>query len=268
MVTFPWCKINLGLHVIRKASDGYHAIETCFYPVPWCDVLEVIKAGQFQFTQSGTAIPGKEEDNLCVKAYQLLKQDFDLHPVHIHLHKVIPTGAGLGGGSSDAAFTLRMLNSVFKLNLAEVDLRNYAARLGSDCSFFVSDNPMLASGRGEILSETTLRLKGKYLVLVKPDIHIATAQAYAGVASKKPAYSITEIISLPIAEWKNKLTNDFEPSVFKKYPQIENIKTELYKQGALYASMSGSGAAVFGIFDTSRDFKNNFERMTYWAGVL
>jgi 4-diphosphocytidyl-2-C-methyl-D-erythritol kinase len=267
MVFFPHCKINLGLQIISKREDGYHNLETCFYPVPWCDALEVIKSDQFQFTQSGTAIPGREEDNLCVKAYQLLKKDFDLQPIKLHLHKIIPTGAGLGGGSSDAAFTLRALNAVFNLNLSAAELANYAAMLGSDCSFFVGDSPMLGSGRGEILSDTSVSLKGKYLILVKPDIHVSTAEAYAGIIPKTPPQSIKETLDLPLAEWKGKLTNDFEESVFRKHPQIEAIKNELYNQGARYASMSGSGASVFGIFDSSHDLKNKFSG-DYWAGEL
>lgn len=266
MVFFPHCKINLGLQIISKREDGYHEIETCFYPVPWCDALEVIKSDQFQFTQSGTAIPGREEDNLCVKAYQLLKKDFDLQPIKLHLHKVIPTGAGLGGGSSDAAFTLRALNFIFDFNLSHDKVTTYASTLGSDCSFFVSDKPMLGSGRGEILSETSVTLKGKYLILVKPDIHVSTAEAYAGVIPKSNQ-SLKEILALPITDWKQRLKNDFEESVFKKHPQIEVIKNELYNQGALYASMSGSGAAVFGIFDSIRDLKKKFYG-DYWAGEL
>lgn len=265
MVVFPHCKINLGLQIVSRREDGYHDIETCFYPVPWCDVLEVIKSDQFQFTQSGISIPGREEDNLCVKAYQLLERDFDLMPIKLHLHKVIPTGAGLGGGSSDAAFTLRVLNSIFNLGLSDVDLRKYASTLGSDCSFFINDKPMLGSGRGEILSETSISLKGKFLILIKPDIHVSTAEAYSGVIPKQPAHDIKEILELPITDWKHKLKNDFEESVFKRYPQIEVIKNELYNQGALYASMSGSGAAVFGIFDSRPDLKNKFEG-DYWGG--
>ena len=267
MVVFPHCKINLGLQIVSKREDGYHDIETCFYPVPWCDALEVIKSDQFQFTHSGISIPGREEDNLCVKAYQLLKRDFDLQPINLHLHKVIPTGAGLGGGSSDAAFMLRALNSIFNLGLSDGELRKYASTLGSDCSFFVGDNPMLGSGRGEILSETLVSLKGKHLVLVKPNIHISTAEAYAGVIPKRPDHSINEILAQPIADWKQKLKNDFEESVFKRHPQIEVIKNELYNQGALYSSMSGSGATVFGIFDSKPDLKNKFEG-DYWVGEL
>jgi len=267
MVVFPHCKINLGLHVISKRDDGYHNIETCFYPVPWRDVLEIIKSNQFSFSQSGLKIPGNAGENLCVKAYQLLQKDFNLTPVQIHLHKVIPTGAGLGGGSSDAAFTLRALNYIFNLNLSQTALKSYAAQLGSDCTFFIDDKPMLASGRGEILSETSLSLKGKYLVIIKPEIHVSTAEAYAGVKPKQPAQSIFKIISEPILFWKDSLSNDFEESVFKKHAVIKETKEKLYQYGASYASMSGSGAAVFGVFDSPVDLKNLFEGV-YWGGEL
>lgn len=267
MVVFPHCKINLGLHVISKRDDGYHNIETCFYPVPWRDVLEIIKSNQFSFSQSGLTIPGSTDENLCVKAYQLLQKDFNLTPVQIHLHKVIPTGAGLGGGSSDAAFTLRALNSIFNLKLSQTALKSYAAQLGSDCTFFIDDKPMLASGRGEILSETSLSLKGKYLVIIKPEIHVSTAEAYAGVKPKQPAQSIFKIISEPILFWKDSLSNDFEESVFKKHAVIKETKEKLYQYGASYASMSGSGAAVFGVFDSPVDLKNLFEGV-YWGGEL
>ncbi len=267
MVVFPHCKINLGLHVISKRDDGYHNIETCFYPVPWRDVLEIIKSNQFSFSQSGLKIPGNAGENLCVKAYQLLQKDFNLTPVQIHLHKVIPTGAGLGGGSSDAAFTLRALNYIFNLNLSQTALKSYAAQLGSDCTFFIDDKPMLASGRGEILSETSLSLKGKYLEIIKPEIHVSTAEAYAGVKPKQPAQSIFKIISEPILFWKDSLSNDFEESVFKKHAVIKETKEKLYQYGASYASMSGSGAAVFGVFDSPVDLKNLFEGV-YWGGEL
>ena len=267
MVVFPHCKINLGLHVISKRDDGYHNIETCFYPVPWRDVLEIIKSNQFSFSQSGLKIPGNAGENLCVKAYQLLQKDFNLTPVQIHLHKVIPTGAGLGGGSSDAAFTLRALNYIFNLNLSQTALKSYAAQLGSDCTFFIDDKPMLASGRGEILSETLLSLKDKYLVIIKPEIHVSTAEAYAGVKPKQPAQSIFKIISEPILFWKDSLSNDFEESVFKKHAVIKETKEKLYQYGASYASMSGSGAAVFGVFDSPVDLKNLFEGV-YWGGEL
>jgi len=267
MVVFPQCKINLGLHVVSKRDDGFHNIETCFYPVPWTDILEVIKSEDFSFTYSGTTIPGSAEENLCIKAYKLLQSDFNLSPVKIHLHKVIPMGAGLGGGSSDAAFMLRSLNSLFGLNLSVEQLNTYAAKLGSDCSFFVTDTPKLGSGRGEILLPLAVSLKDLYLVIVKPRIHVSTAEAYAGVKPRNLIFSLAEILESPITSWKEKLTNDFEESVFRIHPQINKIKNELYRQGALYASMSGSGAAVFGIFNTPVSLRNNFEG-DYWGGLL
>jgi len=268
MIAFPHCKINLGLHVISKRDDGYHNIETCFYPVPWTDILEIIPATEFSFTSSGSVIPGREEDNLCIKAYHLLQSQFDLAPVKIHLHKVLPTGAGLGGGSADAAFTLRLLNSVFDLKLDTNQLGNFAAQLGSDCSFFVQDKPMLGSGRGEQLADLPVSLKGLYMVLVKPDIHVSTADAYAGVKPHTPPQTLTEILTYPVAEWKDHLVNEFEKSVFEKYPAIEVIKNRLYNQGAIYASMSGSGSSVFGIFKSKTELSHQFKGMEYWADYL
>jgi 4-diphosphocytidyl-2-C-methyl-D-erythritol kinase len=268
MVAFPHCKINLGLHVISKREDGYHSIETCFYPVPWTDILEIIPSTEFAFTSSGSVIPGKEVDNLCVKAYQLLRTQYNIEPVKIHLHKVLPTGAGLGGGSADAAFTLRLLNAVFDLKLTPQQLIELASQIGSDCAFFVEDKPMLGSGRGEQLSAVQLSLKGYYLVLIKPDIHVSTAEAYAGVKLQPPVHSVSEVLSRPVSEWKDYLVNDFEKSVFKKYPSIEAVKQELYSQGAVYASMSGSGSSVFGIFQSKTELSSRFDGALYWADYL
>ncbi len=268
MVAFPHCKINLGLHVISRREDGYHNIETCFYPVPWTDILEIIPSKEFTFTSSGMVIPGKEADNLCVKAYQLLQTQFKLEPVKIHLHKVLPTGAGLGGGSSDAVFTLRLLNTVFNLKFTTNHLREFASLLGSDCTFFVEDKPMLGRGRGEQLTELQLSLKGYYLVVVKPDIHVSTAEAYAGVQPQQPDKTIAEILSYPITKWKDNLVNDFEKTVFKKYPSIEAIKKDLYDCGASYASMSGSGSSVYGIFQSETDLSSHFKGAQYWSDYL
>jgi 4-diphosphocytidyl-2-C-methyl-D-erythritol kinase len=268
MVAFPHCKINLGLHVMSKRDDGYHNIETCFYPVPWTDILEIIPSNQFSFSSSGSFIPGNVDENLCIKAFHLLQKQFQLADVKIHLHKVLPTGAGLGGGSSDAAFTLRILNSLFGLNLTSNHLRDFASQLGSDCAFFIDDKPLLGSGRGEQLTGLTLSLKGLYLVLVKPDIHVSTADAYAGVKPHVPDQSLSEILGRPVADWKNYLVNDFERSVFIKFPVIEAIKKELYDQGALYASMSGSGSSVFGIFQSYVERSSQFKGMQYWSDYL
>lgn len=268
MVSFPHCKINLGLHVVEKRKDGFHNIETCFYPVPRTDILEVIKSTQFEFTTSGLPIAGLPEQNLCVKAYHFLANEFKLGSVKIHLHKILPMGAGVGGGSADAAFMLRSLNSLFKLNLSQAVLKSYAVELGSDCTFFLQDEPMLAEGRGEVLSVAPVSLKDKYLVLVKPDVHVATADAYAGVVPNKSVNSLQDVLHSPISSWRDKLVNDFEPSVFKKFPVIAELKSRLYKNGAVYACMSGSGASVFGIFNSPVDLKAEFATADYWGGIL
>jgi 4-diphosphocytidyl-2-C-methyl-D-erythritol kinase len=266
MVTFPPCKINLGLQVLAKEPDGYHSIATCFYPLPFEDALEILPASELKFTQSGIAIPGKAENNICLKAYHLLAADHKIPPVHIHLHKVIPTGAGLGGGSADGAYTLRLLNEIFSLNLPNDRLEAYSRRLGSDCAFFLQGLPMIGTGRGDKLEPVSVSLKGKYLRLYKPDIHISTAVAYSGVVPKKSRESIAEILTMPIPQWRERLKNDFEESVFAEYPVVEQIKHELYASGAIYASMSGSGSAVFGIFD--KDKPVEFLINECWSGWL
>lgn len=268
MVSFPYCKINLGLNVVSKRADGFHNIETCFYPIPWKDILEIIPSSEFSFTQSGIDVPGRQQDNLCVKAYQLLKNDFKIGNVKMHLHKIIPMGAGLGGGSSDAAFTLRLLNSMFDLKLSVEVLKKYAAQLGSDCSFFIEDIPMIGTGRGEVLSPASNYLSGLYLVLVKPDIHVSTAEAYSGIVPQKTEFPITEILKLPISEWGRRLKNDFEKSVFEKHPLIGQLKEKMYSCGAIYASMSGSGSSVYGIFEKPVDLKKEFPGVDYWSGEL
>lgn len=267
MIFFPPCKINLGLNIIGKRTDGYHEIETCFYPLPFTDILEIIPSDNFHFSASGNSIPGKDKENLCVMAYHALRSDYDLPPVKIHLHKTIPTGAGLGGGSSDAAYTLRMLNIIFKLNLSNNSLQGYANDLGSDCAFFVQDQPQLGKGRGEILENINVRLKEKYVVLINPGIHVSTAEAYANVTPGKPALSVKDIIeNYACEEWKDLLNNDFETSIFKKYPAIKDIKEKLYNAGAFYASMSGSGSTVFGIFNQQPN-SDNFTSVI-WQGFL
>jgi 4-diphosphocytidyl-2-C-methyl-D-erythritol kinase len=268
MVSFPHCKINLGLHVVEKRKDGYHNIETCFYPVPRTDILEVIQADTFAFTTSGLTVAGDVSDNLCIKAYNFMANEFKLSPVKIHLHKVLPMGAGVGGGSADAAFMVRMLNTLFTLKLSQDVLKSYAAELGSDCAFFLQDQPMLAEGRGEILAAAPVSLKGKYIVLVKPDVHVATADAYAGVVPTKPANKLQDVLQLPIEGWRDKLVNDFEKTVFKKFPVIAELKQQLYNNGATYASMSGSGASVYGIFDSPVNLQSKFTGIDYWAGTL
>lgn len=268
MVSFPPCKINLGLRILRKRPDGYHDLETCFYPIPWTDILEVVRADTFAFTCSGNAIPGPLEANLSVKAYELIRNEFNIEPVRIHLHKIIPIQAGLGGGSSDAAHTLRLLNQVFHLDLSTEQLRRYAAKLGSDCAFFIEDVPMLGTGRGEILEHTTFRMGGKFVVVVKPEVNVSTADAFARVSPQSGGVHLTTTISEDMKSWRVLMRNDFEDSVFQKYPAIEVIKEKLYAHGATYASMSGSGAAVFAIFEAAVALDGLFEAESVWSGMV
>ncbi len=269
MVAFPPCKINLGLSILRKRGDGFHDLSTCFFPVPWNDILEIIPSNVFKFSSSGLTIPGNTDENLCVKAYEILQRDFKLDPVHIHLHKIIPMGAGLGGGSSDAAWTLRILDSVFSLSLSTEKLMQYASMLGSDCAFFIQDNAMMGSGRGEVLSPCAVDLKGKWIVLVKPDVHVSTADAYAGVIPKETNLNLQSVLETKsITEWRDVIKNDFEDSVFQKYPVIAAVKDQLYRAGALYASMSGSGSTVFGIFEEEINVKLIFKGLASWSGKV
>ncbi len=264
MVAFPHSKINLGLHVISKRQDGYHNLSTCFYPVPWTDILEILPADEFRFTQTGLALPGKPEDNLCLKAYRVLG---DLPPVNIHLHKIIPSGAGLGGGSADAAFTLKMLNEIFSLQLTEAQLREKALGIGSDCPFFIDNRPQWGSGRGEILEPAPISLKGYFLVVVYPDIHVSTAEAFANITPAAHNHSISEIVMKPVSSWRELLVNDFEKSVFRKFPSLKQLKDDLYEEGAIYASMTGSGSSVYGLFDYNVNLEG-FEGLNYWSGWL
>lgn len=254
MVVFPNCKINLGLSILQKRDDGFHDLETIFYPVKFNDALEIITAStsdkEMEYSSSGIQIEGAEENNLCIKAYYLIKKDYPgLPSIKLHLLKAIPTGAGLGGGSSDAAFTLKLLNEKFHLNIPEQRLMHYAKQLGSDCPFFLKNIPSLATGRGDILEDFPVDLSGYYIALINPGIHINTGWAFAQLTPHHPEKSIREIVLQPISGWKENLQNDFEEPIFNAYPEIKNIKDELYKMGALYASMSGSGSTVFGIFN-------------------
>jgi len=258
MIVFPNCKINLGLQILNKREDGFHNIETLFYPVPFRDVLEIVPttADDIEFTATGLTVDGNTTDNLCLKAYHLVKKDVPQLPeVKIHLHKTIPLGAGLGGGSANAAFTLQLLNNKFKLNLPTPKLLTYALQLGSDCPFFLINKPCFATGRGEILEETTLDLSGYKIVLINPGIHINTGWAFSQITPAPSKNSVKKIIQQPITSWKDDLVNDFEIPVFSANPQIKEIKEMLYSQGAIYAAMSGSGSTVFGIFETAFDAK-------------
>jgi 4-diphosphocytidyl-2-C-methyl-D-erythritol kinase len=237
--------------------------------VPWNDALDIVPAKSFTFSLSGKPVPGAAADNLCVRAYDILKKIYNLKPVAIHLHKIIPTGAGLGGGSADGAYTLRTLNRIFNLELSGEKLKEYAALLGSDCAFFIEDRPAIGTGRGEMLSDVALSLKGRYLVIVKPEVHISTGQAFAGITPQKPKTDLRQVLErYTIGDWKGLLENDFEVALFKQFPLIEAIHQKLYAFGALYASMTGSGSAVFGIFKNEVDLRIEFDGLVYWSGVL
>ncbi|HEX7016440.1 MAG TPA: 4-(cytidine 5'-diphospho)-2-C-methyl-D-erythritol kinase [Cyclobacteriaceae bacterium] len=269
MIAFPPCKINLGLNVIRKRDDGYHDIETVFCPVPWTDALEVVRSETFQFTLSGLPIVDPPTNNLCVNAYKLLKDNYGIGAVSIHLHKVIPMGAGLGGGSSDAAHTLKLLDAVFHLNLGMDALLRYASLLGSDCPFFIHGKPAIGRGRGEQLSAVDLRLAGKFLIIVVPDIHVSTAKAYEGVTPSVPERPCSRVVAeVPFTQWKHYLGNDFEKSVAGAYPIIDQVKSILYGTGAVYAAMSGSGSAVYGIFEKPVVLPSTLSHYPHWSGFL
>jgi 4-diphosphocytidyl-2-C-methyl-D-erythritol kinase len=248
MILFPPAKVNLGLHILFKREDDYHEIETGMIPIPFTDILEITEADKFEFLQTGLAIPGNLDTNLCVKAFQLMKQKFAIPNVQIHLRKQIPMGAGLGGGSADAAYVLKGLNDLFKLNVSISELENLSAQLGSDCAFFIEHKPQIARGRGEVLSEINVDLKGKYLILLNPGIHVGTKEAYDGVQPRAASKRIEKVLSGSVDTWQSELLNQFEESIFPKFPLIKELKDSLIQLGAVYASMSGSGSSVFGIY--------------------
>lgn len=253
MITFPNAKINLGLNIIEKRPDGYHNLETIFYPINLQDALEVTRREnndkEYTLHISGALLEGEPEDNLVVKAYKLLKKDYPgLLPVDIHMYKHIPAGAGLGGGSSDAACMIKLLNDKFSLGLSTERMEEYAVKLGADCAFFIRNKPVFATGIGNLFEPVELSLKGYHIILIKPDIFVSTRDAFAEIKPVRPAVSLKEIVKQPIETWKSSMKNDFEDSVFKKFPEIAAIKDELYDLGAVYAAMSGSGSSVYGIF--------------------
>lgn len=248
MISFPNAKINIGLRITGKRPDGYHDLETVFFPVGWSDALEIASSKELSFSSSGLEIDAPSESNLVMKAYRLLSNDFNLPPLRIHLHKQIPFGAGLGGGSADGAFMLRMLNKTFNLDISQEKMIEYAAQLGSDCPFFLVNRPVFATGRGEVMSAIDVSLKGLSLFMVKPVIEVSTANAFRHVVPQQADISLRDLIQLPVTEWRRNIFNQFETSVFLQYPEIEAIKNQFYRLGAIYASMSGSGSCVFGLF--------------------
>lgn len=260
MIAYPNAKVNLGLNIIRKRADGYHDIESGFIPIGWRDVLEIIEdsdrpAGQVIFTTSGIPVPSDGNPNLCERAYHLLTAEHGLPAVRIHLHKIIPIGAGLGGGSSDAAFTLILLNELFELGETEERLEHLAAQIGSDCPFFIRNRPQFVTGRGELMEPIGLQLEGLHMLLLYPRIHIGTAEAYSGVRPHVQNTPLREVLSEPLDKWRYLLHNDFEDSLFPRYPMLEELKGALYRAGAAYASMTGSGSTMYGIFREKADVR-------------
>jgi 4-diphosphocytidyl-2-C-methyl-D-erythritol kinase len=244
VIVFPNAKINIGLNIVEQRLDGFHNIESCFYPVPWLDALEVVEAEKFSFATSGIDVPG--DGNICIKAYDLLKHDFDLPPVSIHLHKNIPIGAGLGGGSADGAFMLKLLNDKFSLALSTKQLQTFASQLGSDCPFFIDNKPCFVEGTGDIFSPINIDLQGLYIVIIYPQIHINTISAYKNITPSGSAADLKNILETnPTKDWPRQVTNDFEKNTDGI---VQQLKDHLYARGALYASMTGSGSAVYGLF--------------------
>jgi len=263
MITFPNAKINLGLYITEKRSDGYHNLQSCFVPLTWQDALEILPSEDFSLHISGLHVAGEVQDNLCYKAYEMLRKEHQISPVSIFLHKAIPMGAGLGGGSADAAFTLKMLNQLFDLKLNTQKLCEYASKLGSDCSFFIENTPKFCYEKGDKMRSIAFdELRGKYVLAVYPNFGIATKEAYTGIKPQAIDFDLSErITKSPLQEWKNWLKNDFEEHLFTKYPILAEIKQELYEQGAIYAAMSGSGSTIFGIFENQAN-TSNFSNFT------
>lgn len=269
MICFPNAKINLGLNIVSKREDGYHNLETIFYPILIKDALEVIPSadGVDQFNQIGLTIDGENDNNLVVKALRLMRQHYSIPPLQIELLKKVPFGAGIGGGSADASFMLKLLNETFCLGASDDELAKLAVQLGADCPFFIYNKPLFAERIGEVFEEVNISLKGYYLVLIKPDIHVSTKEAFALVKPQEPEISLKEVVAKPISEWKNYMFNDFEKSIFPQFPKIEEIKNKLYSLGAIYASMSGSGSSLFAIFENEMsDLHEQFKDCYTWQG--
>ena len=266
MICFPNAKINIGLYVTGKRSDGYHTIETIFYPIPLTDALEAVKSEKTSLTQSGINIDSLPEDNLVMKAYNLISKKYNIPPLSLYLKKAIPSGAGLGGGSADAAFTLKLLNDLCECNISDSKLEKMAASIGADCPFFIHNKPLIATGTGNIFKPSDISLKGYIIYIIKPPVAVSTKEAYSNVKPQKPKFPLDKLSDFPVVEWKSILNNDFEASVFEKYPIIGEIKEKLYSMGAEYSAMSGSGSAVFGIFKEA--ISPVFPDCFVWKGIL
>jgi len=271
MIVFPGAKINIGLHVTGKRRDGYHTIESVFYPIPLCDILEIVfSEGEvgFNLEVTGIELPGNVSDNLCSKAYKLFSAEHPLPHARAALHKIIPAGAGLGGGSSDGSHALLLLNELAGGPISTQKLTEMASSLGSDCPFFIRNKPAFVTGRGEILEPVSLDLGGLYAMLVHPRIHVPTAEAYSLVQPKQPNVSLRELHHLPLGEWRGIVKNDFEEGIFRVHPEIKELKEHLYACGAIYASMSGSGSSVFGLFPDEPEVPSSFSKYFVWKGRL
>lgn len=267
MICFPNCKVNLGLNILEIRPDGFHNIESFVYPIPFYDVFEFLPAKEFSLNIHGFHVPGDQE-NLITKAWKILHRDFSAPPVHINLYKAIPAGAGLGGGSSDAIHFIKAINLKFSLGLEKKTLDALADELGSDCRFFIKNKPAIMKGRGDILEQFNLSLQGKRFVLANPGIHISTQEAYEMVEPKNPPIPLETILAKPIKEWRDNLSNDFEEILSAKYHAIRNLKSLLYGNGAIYASLTGSGSVVFGIFDTRNSLTHSLNKFILWDGLL
>jgi 4-diphosphocytidyl-2-C-methyl-D-erythritol kinase len=275
MICFPNAKINLGLNITEKRADGFHNIETVFYPIGWNDALEIIdpstplrvQKDEFNLHLSGLSISGNIEDNLLYKAYQIIKQTKIVPAIDVYLHKTLPMGAGLGGGSADAAFFINLLNDQFQLNFTETERIDIARQLGSDCAFFIKNSPVYATQKGDVFTDIKLDLSHLYIAIIYPNVHSNTKEAYSLVKPQQPSKSLLDVIQQPIATWKTDLVNDFEKSIFSLYPIVEKAKHDLYELGATYACMSGSGSAVFGLFEKEPDIKH-LAQFPHWIGKM
>ncbi len=270
MICFPNAKINLGLNIISRRADGYHNIETIFYPIGMKDALEVINSevclndDKYRLFQYGDIVECDYANNLVIKAFSIISAERDLSNIDIHLLKKIPSGAGLGGGSADASFMLKIMNEKFDLGYSVEELMKFAAKIGADCSFFLHNKPAFATGIGDMLETVDLNLEGYHFVVVKPNVLISTKEAYSMIVPAKPSVSLKEIVKKPVEEWSDIMKNDFEIPIFKKYPVICNVKCKLQEMGAIYSSMSGSGSAVYGIFDSKPELEGFFSDCFVW----
>lgn len=271
MILFSHAKINVGLHILRKRDDGFHDIATLMIPIPFSDIIELNATAtnkDFSLEQSGITIPGKQEDNLCYRSWKLFTDTAGPLPVKMHLHKQIPTGAGLGGGSSNAATVLKGLNTLSGHKLNDRELHQLAARLGSDCSLFIENRPAMATGRGEILETAKTDLSGYHLVLLHPGVTVNTTWAYANIRPSEKRDRLDHLLAQPIQTWKTKVVNDFEPTIFEAYPAIAGLKADLYLAGAVYTSMSGSGSAVYGLFEKEPELEPELKKQLLWSGWI